>query len=1629
MFKCISMKKTLFIIFIIFIFSCYSYAQTVDFKADTTQGCVPMQVAFTDLSTGNPIAWDWDMGNGSSHIYIKNPTFVYNTLGIFTVTLIITYADSTKLNKTINNYITASSGPYVNFSCDISAICQHGSISFYDTIIPGGANVKSRLWDFGDGGTSTLSNPVYTYHTAGIYKVTLTAYNQMGCATKTEKSAFITIYPKPKADFLSNDSVFCVQDTNGTKTIAFINISSGYASSFWQFDDGSTSTANNPSKTFGIGDHGVTLIVTSNKGCKDTLGKKSYISIHQFNADFIVSDTIVCDTTTELTFTGSHAVQYSWRYGDGFSDLGSKVKHTYKQSGKFTVTLYAVSSLGCKDTVVKTNYIKVYDSVPPLIQIIENPHCDSDAVIIFKNVTNYSSTDNFGFESVIWYPEGDTIHRLIGDSIGYLYGRYGTWYTKTYITTPYGCKLEVAMDSVKIFPISGSVEMFEYPGGCAPLTVRIYGVFTTSSPIIKYEWIWGNGDTTVTDSLYTNYTYIDTGVFFPKVIVTNRQGCTYEYKMKVISVGYKPVCNWTSTPTTFCASDFYMPVHPYDSLDSNGNLVGNAWANLWFWFRDGNDITRLKDTSITITYGDTGIFDYATLVCYHNFCPSDSVTKSIQGYLCPPIAKLKTPIDTSLRDGYSFCNKMPIIRSDINNSVGANLYSWNFGNDFDSTSMGGSNFYGDTSTLKNPAYHYKYGPYLKVKDGNVVLSLIVANDNTSIYNACGYCEDTIEKLIKISVADMKMVATGRDSSLIKEICQDETAYFWDSTACTSSLMYWGMRIIDSALLDQAIQNHTDVNKSFIFDTVVVFHKPYYDTLNIEREAIRKRVPVYFPDYGIYYVCLYNVDTLSCGGVKQYPNSDTIEDMYDVKDYRVDTLRFVVNPRSVPNFTVPSPVCVNDTVIFADLSYTPSPFSYLSITDYFWASGAHTDTARYPKFVYQSGGVFDILLTITNEKGCDSSLLFEDKITVYKVSANFSKSASDVCNKDLVSFRNITMTSPNISTLSYHWDFNGKGTSSSRNAQFAFDVDSSQWVYVTLTVTDTIIGCTSIKFDSIYVRRIHADFYSPAFRAPCPELQCYFKDTSIAKNIVSWEWDFGDKLSKANTSALQNPSHSYQYSGIFDVRLIVTDNKNCNDTILKTQYVQIDGPYGTFEIDTLSGCTPLTVHFTCNITNADTLMIITGDGNTIIATDSFSAIYPFTYQTPDRYIPSMRLIKWVSDPISGQLMPCIQNFWNYDTVWAIRIMPDFLTDSIYCQHLPIIFKNLTDSAHGRIIPKELSLDSVLWDYGNGETDSLSFDGNTRYDSAGYYIVTLKVSAKKCSAIVSKPVKLFDFPDITLFNSDTSACDSVEVVFTADSLSGKETSFDWNFNDGIFDKGNPVTRSFLLSGIYPYQLTVSFLDGKCLKVYYDTIHLHAWIPPEADFSILNSEGDDVTDRMDKGIKAQESAIFNDKSQVNDGQIISWIWDFGDQSKDTTQKGQIVSHAYTTTSGVVTVLLTIIDEYGCNSSAEHNLLILESLRFPNIFSPNKDGINDRFFPLEIYGYFESFEMVIYNKWGRKIWERRCKDPNCPDYNDENFWWDGTNNSGENVSDGVYYWVVSAVPKSRINQFILNGSVTIVR
>jgi gliding motility-associated-like protein len=162
-----------------------------------------------------------------------------------------------------------------------------------------------------------------------------------------------------KANFGNDDSLFCdfgtVQFTDSTR---FNDPVSSYS---WDFGDGSTSTAKNPSHLYAApGFYTVRLAVLTQLGCTDTLIKNNIIKIVQRPLIDISGDTVVC-LNSSLTHSGiflipdTSFVTWRWTFPNGnTSTQQNPLSQTYKQVGTFTVTAYGTNSTGCIDTTQQT---------------------------------------------------------------------------------------------------------------------------------------------------------------------------------------------------------------------------------------------------------------------------------------------------------------------------------------------------------------------------------------------------------------------------------------------------------------------------------------------------------------------------------------------------------------------------------------------------------------------------------------------------------------------------------------------------------------------------------------------------------------------------------------------------------------------------------------------------------------------------------------------------------------------------------------------------------------------------------------------------------------------------------------------------------------------------------------------------------------------------------------------------------------------------------------------------------------------------------------------------------------------------------------------------------------------------
>jgi PKD repeat protein len=158
-----------------------------DFIGIPTSGQLPLEVQFTDLSTGIPNKWSWNFGDGSVSSE-RNPLHRYSIPGSYTVSLVVENKFGSD-KKTSAGYISAGIAPSANFAA--SPRDGPAPLEVHFTDLSTGQPV-AWSWDFGDGERSSQSNPTHIYSAEGVYRVTLTVANSYGADTRIQNSYVAT---------------------------------------------------------------------------------------------------------------------------------------------------------------------------------------------------------------------------------------------------------------------------------------------------------------------------------------------------------------------------------------------------------------------------------------------------------------------------------------------------------------------------------------------------------------------------------------------------------------------------------------------------------------------------------------------------------------------------------------------------------------------------------------------------------------------------------------------------------------------------------------------------------------------------------------------------------------------------------------------------------------------------------------------------------------------------------------------------------------------------------------------------------------------------------------------------------------------------------------------------------------------------------------------------------------------------------------------------------------------------------------------------------------------------------------------------------------------------------------------
>jgi PKD repeat protein len=290
-------------------------------------------IQFTDATTGSSTSWKWHFGDGTTST-AKNPIHAYGVAAAYNVTLVV--SDSSG-SKNASQTVTVAPSPVLT-TLSVSFIYSPASpkagqtVQFTDT---SSGSPTSWLWNFGDGTTSTVQNPSHSFTTAATYTVSFTATGSSGSKNSSQT---ITVFPALAASFAYSP----VSPVAG-QAVQFTDTSTGNPTAWlWNFNDGISSTAQNPSHTFATaGSYNVTLSVNNGAGSKSLSKTINIVPASTLTANFSYSPSspVLGQVVYFADASTGSPTSWQWSLGDGATSTDQNPSHSYITAGSYDVTL------------------------------------------------------------------------------------------------------------------------------------------------------------------------------------------------------------------------------------------------------------------------------------------------------------------------------------------------------------------------------------------------------------------------------------------------------------------------------------------------------------------------------------------------------------------------------------------------------------------------------------------------------------------------------------------------------------------------------------------------------------------------------------------------------------------------------------------------------------------------------------------------------------------------------------------------------------------------------------------------------------------------------------------------------------------------------------------------------------------------------------------------------------------------------------------------------------------------------------------------------------------------------------------------------------------------------------------
>ncbi len=1050
--------------------------------------------------------------------------------------------------------------------------------------------------------------------------------------------------------------------------------------------------------------------------------------------------------------------------------------------------------------------------------------------------------------------------------------------------------------------------------GCSPLVVQFKDE-STGNPT-SWRWDLGNG----TISLFQNPSsvYFAPGTYTVKQVVKTATGADSVIKQQFITVYDNPVANFETSDSVGC--------FPFPVTFTDKSTVNDGTITAWHWdFGDGNTST---DKNPSHTYTGTGNYTVTLKVtskngCIKSFSKSQHI-KIASGVLAgfdftPAQNSCNAPIDIDFHnrsvesgtvsyvwdfgDGQTSVEKSPRHKYVSNGAYSVTLVAINnsgcrdtvskknlivLGNTqtqftIPATVCAGETFIPvNTSTPLPGSVRWEFGDGSRSTEASPEKSFANAATYTiKLFNHFAACPDSMSKTITVLPKPVASFTSDRTYS-----CSVPAAIQFTNTTSGSVNQRWDFG--DGSTSTAANPKHTyNAFGKYTVKLVVTGSNGCADSV-VKKEIIHvirpqvqiKNLPVKgcLP-FTVPFIATVNVADPVVSYRWDFGDGTGSTHAAPVKTYTQEgryTVKLVITTASgctdsviVPNgvetaprpkadfIATPREVCRSQAIQFINQS-SPAGDQWLWI----YGDGGHS-TEKQPSKIYGDTGYFKVTLIVTN-KGCSDTMIKPDYVRIYPPVARF------VTNMNCADKYQRTFTDSSIAAQSWHWDL-GDGTISN-NKSPVHRYTATGTYRVKLVVTNN--GCVDSMVQQVIIADEHPGFDADKKELCAREKLTFTADNYNPANISRMVWHFGDGVVSDIPGTV---THSYKRSGNYRVSLVYTDVNGCIDSLVKQQYIRVNGPAAAFEAMNEKICIDKTATFK-DLSETDGIHPITkwewvyGDGKE----ESYTAA-PFThlYENGGTYTVSLRIT---------DRKGCTDSYSRAAAVSISNPKASFTTaDTSSCPGKPIKFDNTSTGDNLQ----------YSWSFGDGNTGSQKSPVH-QYVQDGLYTVNLLIadpigcrdSLKRVEYIkITTPIAGFTMSD------SVGSCPPLEVKFT--SSAKNYVSLGWDFGDGSTSTlGHPV-HFYNIPGEYTATQTV-IAPGGCIAVMSRKVIVKG---PKGEFTYNPTTG-----------CMPLTVQFNGSGNG----IKSYIWDFNDGN---TNASTVSSADYTyNLAGKFVPRMILVDSNGC-------------------------------------------------------------------------------------------------------------------